>query len=142
MPKNAKKQKNTKVSNVEREKRNLLLKTDFQEYAKAVKMMGGGRIDCHCFDNKNRLGIIRGKLQGRGKKKGFISVDDIILVAFRSFEDDKVDVIHVYTPDEVKELKRRFEIPEEKQEDDGGAFYFGKDEEDIKVDNIVDIDNI
>ena len=49
-------------------------------------MLGNGRITAFCFDGKERLCHIRGKL----RKKVWINTGDIILVGLRDYQDDKV----------------------------------------------------
>jgi initiation factor 1A len=51
-----------------------------------MKMLGNGRLTAFCFDGKNRLCHIRGKL----RKKVWINTGDIILVGLRDYQDDKV----------------------------------------------------
>jgi translation initiation factor 1A len=79
-----------------------------QEYAQVVKMLGNGRCECFCFDGVTRLGHIRGKM----RKKVWITAGDIILVAKRDFQDEKVDIVHKYTADEARNLKQYGELPE------------------------------
>jgi translation initiation factor 1A len=89
-------------------KRELIFKEDGQEYAQVIRMLGNGRLEAHCFDGTRRLATIRGKM----RKKVWINVDDVILVALRDFQDSKSDVILKYNPDEVRALKSHGEIPE------------------------------
>ena len=79
-----------------------------QEYAQVVKMLGNGRCECFCFDGVTRLGHIRGKM----RKKVWITAGDIILVAKRDFQDEKVDIVHKYSADEARNLKQYGELPE------------------------------
>jgi len=79
-----------------------------QEYAQVVKMLGNGRCKCFCFDGVTRLGHIRGKM----RKKVWITAGDIILVAKRDFQDEKVDIVHKYSADEARNLKQYGELPE------------------------------
>lgn len=44
-------------------KRELVYKEDGQEYAQVVRMLGNGRLQAQCFDGKERLAHIRGKLR-------------------------------------------------------------------------------
>ena len=68
-------------------KRELIKKDDTnQAYAQVLKMLGNGRLTAFCFDGKQRLCHIRGKL----RKKVWINVGDIILVGLRDYQDDKV----------------------------------------------------
>lgn len=112
MPKNTKKAKNTKHTHVA--SRPFITKTDDQEYALVTKMFGNCRVECHCFDNKTRLGIIRNKMRkGRSNK---VKQEDIVIVSKRDFQDSKADIIHVYTAEEVKHLIRTKQIPNYKKE--------------------------
>ncbi|KAL3082180.1 hypothetical protein niasHT_037818 [Heterodera trifolii] len=81
---------------------------DDQAYAQVVKMLGNGRLTAFCFDGKNRLCHIRGKL----RKKVWINTGDIILIGLRGYQDDKADVILKYTPDEARILKNSGQLPE------------------------------
>jgi translation initiation factor 1A len=88
------------------EARQLLLKEEGQEYAVAEKMLGGGRLKAQCADGKERIALIRGKM----RKRVWINQGDMILVGTRSFQDDKADVIHKYTPEEARKLKAMGEV--------------------------------
>lgn len=89
-------------------KRELIEKDDNQAYAQVLKMLGNGRLNAFCFDGKERLCHIRGKL----RKKVWINTGDIILVGLRDYQDDKADVILKYTLDEARALKNSKKIPE------------------------------
>lgn len=88
-------------------KAELILRETGQEYAQAGRMLGNGRLEAVCFDGRSRLAHIRGKLL----KRVWIATGDVILVALRDFQDDKVDVIHKYSNDQVRRLKQMGEIP-------------------------------
>jgi translation initiation factor 1A len=51
-------------------------------------MLGNGRLTAQCFDGKERLCHIRGKL----RKKVWINTGDIILVGLRGYQEGKVAV--------------------------------------------------
>ena len=135
------KKKKGKRQNVKKEvvKRQLQFIEDGQEYAKAIRMLGNGRLEAECFDGKTRLAIIRGKM----RKKVWVNVGDIILVGLRDFQDDKCDVMQKYTSDEARNLKAYGELPAEakinedeqfnENDDAGFPFEFGTpdDEEDV-----------
>jgi len=89
-------------------KRELVLAEDGQCYAQVTKMLGNGRVTCHCFDGEDRVGIIRGKM----RKKVWVNNQDIVLLGLRDFQDGKADVIHKFQPDEAKQLQKKGEIPE------------------------------
>ena len=77
MPKKKKgKRQNVKKNVV---KRQLEFKEDGQEYAIALQALGNGRFKVQCFDGKERLGWVRGKM----RKKIWVNQGDIILVGLR-----------------------------------------------------------
>ena len=93
-----------------------------------------------CFDGVKRLALIRGK-------KVLINQADINLIAKRSYQDEKADVILKYSADEARLLKAYGELPESAKinesenmgpapEDDGADFKFefiaGDEDEDAK----------
>merc|ERR1712150_296042 len=88
--------------------RELIIKEPGQEYARVVRMLGNGRLEAQCFDGKNRLCHIRGKMI----KKVWVVQGDIILIGLRSYEDKKADVILKYRADEARKLKQQGHIPE------------------------------
>jgi translation initiation factor 1A len=105
MPKPAKKKPHASKAAKSAE---LVLRQPGQEYAQAGRMLGNGRLEALCFDGRTRLAHIRGKMV----KRVWIATGDVILVALRDFQDDKVDVIHKYSLDDVRSLKRMNEIPQ------------------------------
>ena len=84
------------------------LKTDNQEYAQVDKLLGNCRLSLNCTDGKLRIGKIRGSI----KKRSWIIVGDIVLIALRDFDDYKCDVIHKYSTEHSKKLIKLGEIPE------------------------------
>jgi len=90
-------------------KRELIRKDgDDQAYAQVMKMLGNGRLTAQCFDGKERLCHIRGKL----RKKVWINQGDIILLGLRGYQEGKADVILKYTTDEARVLKNEGQLPE------------------------------
>lgn len=90
-----------------KEKGELVLREPGMEYAQAGRMLGNGRLEAICFDGNTRLAHIRGKLL----KRVWIATGDVILVALRDFQDNKVDVVYKYSADQIKQLKNMGEIP-------------------------------
>ncbi|CAK7348779.1 unnamed protein product [Dovyalis caffra] len=132
MPKNkGKGGKNRKrgKNDADDEKRELIFKEDGQEYAQVIRMLGNGRCETYCIDGIQRLGHIRGKMH----KKVWTAAGDIILAGLRDYQDDKVDVILNYMPDEARLLKAYGELPEKFKLNDpvaGGVGIYGGDDED------------
>lgn len=81
-----------------------------QSYAIAQDLIGNGRLRVLCSDNVVRLAKIRGSLR-KSSHKIIIEKNDLILISFRDFEPDKVDVLHKYSYDEVNLIMSTFEMP-------------------------------
>jgi len=120
-------------------KRELVFKTEGQEYARVLKMLGDCRVEAYCFDGANRICTIRGKM----RKKVWIRPDDIILVGLRDYQDDKADIIAKYTEDEARKLKANGEIPdsvkfgnEEDDEEEETFFEFVDEDKDIDLEEL------
>lgn len=67
------------------------------------------------------------------RKKVWITAGDIILVAKRDFQDEKVDIVHKYTADEARNLKQYGELPETARINETVV--------DMAMDNNDDVDN-
>ena len=87
--------------------RKLLLKESSQNYGKVIKCLGSCRFEIFGMDGKTYLGVVRGKM----RKKIWINVNTIVLFTYRDFEDAKIDIIHKYQDDEVRQLVKLNEIP-------------------------------
>ena len=129
MPKNKKGGKSFKRQKREDANTQIEYKEHGQEYGQVTKMLGSSRVRISCFDNKERLGIICGKM----RKRVWIEIGDIILISLRDFQDDKADVIGKYSAEEARQLKRLGEIPlnakldsfhDKNDEDESCAFDF------------------
>lgn len=98
----------TKKSFVDRD-RSLLYKEAGQDYAKVLKMLGNSRCLVQLNDTGSEvIGIICGRM--RKKFVHRVSVDDVVLVCLRDFQDDKTDIVHVYDNSEVRILQDQDEF--------------------------------
>ena len=80
-----------------------------QDYAKIVKMLGNNRCLVELNESKNQvIGVICGRMRRRFVNR--VSMDDLVLVGLRDYQDNKADIIHVYTNNEVKILTDYGEI--------------------------------
>ena len=70
-----------------------------QRYAVVQQMMGNGRVKVLCEDKLEYMARIRGSMRKHGNKT-LIEKGDLVIVAGRGFEEDKVDLIHKYNYDE------------------------------------------
>ena len=136
-----------KEANVQKE---LIIREDGQEYAQVLTMLGDMRVEAECLNDEGELYKKRVcKIRGAMRKRAWISKGDIILLGLRDFQDDKADVIHKYSFDDVLKLRAYKEIPETmkmtdgeiKDPNDGIIFGFSSDEEveEITADDIDDI---
>lgn len=113
MPKGDKKKKNS--GPVIQGDRSLLEKEDGTEYGIVTKVLGGGRFSVKLnLQHKEVIGKICGKLKYKGNKKSnFIELGSVVLVGVRDFQDKVVDIVYLYTPEEVKKMKKSGMIAEE-----------------------------
>jgi initiation factor 1A len=111
MGKVSKKNVANKKAHVEKTKRDLLLKTNDQEYGKLIKPLGDKRFEVFCFDAVTRVGRIRSAV-----KRTRFNSGDVVLVSFRDTEDvldgvEKVDIVWLYNAKEVQRMENTNEIP-------------------------------
>lgn len=90
----------------EQKQREVPFKKDGQQYARVTKMLGNSRLEAVCGDGVTRLCRIRGQM----RKRVWVSAGDTVLVGLRSFQDDKADVIDLYSYTESKLLKKYGEL--------------------------------
>ena len=118
MPINAKggkKFKKGKGNSTSTKSRKLLFKNeydcDMEEYALITNVLGNGRFKGYCSDNIERLLILRGKLR-KGRNKKWVNRESVVLVSLREYQDEKADIIHIYTEYEIKKLHALDELGE------------------------------
>lgn len=135
MPKKDKKGKNgDSRSTLVKEPRALLIKDgDEYEYGLVTKKLGNGRFTVRLnITNKEVIGRLCGKFRGgKNKKTNQVDVDNVVLVGLREYQNDTVDIVYVYNPDEVRTLKKDGQYLEENgaretgvEKDDEVAFDF------------------
>lgn len=101
--------KHKKLKNSETIDKELIFCDDGQSYAIITEMLGCGRCRAMSYyDKKQRLCIIRGNM--RKKSSFFMRKGDTVLISFREYQDDKADIIHLYTEHDVKSLIEYKEI--------------------------------
>ena len=93
-------------------------------YAIVSKMLGNGMFHCHCIDNKIRLGHIRGKFSGRGKRDNLVEGGKWVLIGLREWDmpNEKpnvsltkakiqhCDLLVVYTDSDKQRLKESVSV--------------------------------
>ncbi len=150
MPKKKGGKKKGKKSGVAAEKRQLTLRGEMQEYAKIMKTLGDRRMTVVLPDGSEILALI----PGRFRKRCWMNDGDVVLVSRREFQDAKVDIVHKYHSDELRNLFKQGEIPAffldataTRNEDDDLGITIGNydNEEEVaedKKDEAFDFDNI
>ena len=153
MPKKKKSSKNAKnkKGGSSPTKRQLLYKDDLQEYVIMTKMLGDRRIMVTLPDTSETMAVI----PGRFRKRVWMKPGDVLLASYREFQENKLDIIYKYSPDEIRKLVQQSEIPPFFQdmamaeaEEDAGGFVFenangnksGSEESDDETKAKVEID--
>ena len=77
-----------------------------QEYAKVLERKGGNVVTLKLTDEREVLGIIRGRM----KRKVWIGSGDIVLVSLREFQTNKVDILSKYSDKHIRKLVQYGEI--------------------------------
>ena len=101
------------------ETKTLRLKEEGQEYAQIKACKGNCRFDVKCFDGKERMAILCGKM----RKRVFVNAKDIVLVSIRDFQDDKCDIIDLYDDTHVQQLKNGNHIPDFINQSEDNEFF-------------------
>ena len=95
------------------EARQLLEKQDDQEYARVVKVLGNARYLLQMnLREKQVIGRLRGTMRRR-RGANWTGLDSVVLVGLRDFQDNTVDILHVYNDQEVRHLKKNGDFIEE-----------------------------
>lgn len=115
MPKNKGGKGFKKKKNEVFDDKHMIFKEEGQYYGLVTKMLGSGRVECYCYSDRGgtlsstkHMGIIRGAMR---KKKIWVSVEDIVLISKRDYQEDKVDIIHRYKHEEALQLISMKVIP-------------------------------
>jgi len=103
-----KKKKRGKNQQDVRNKKLEILKDDETRYAKVLERKGGPYLSVRLLSGETVLGIIRGKM----RRRVWMAINDIILVGIRDFQEGKVDILHKYPEEHVRQLVEMGEIPD------------------------------
>lgn len=106
MPKNEKSKKNSAKRTVN-QRRDLFLKNEYPgtEYGQVLKALGDCNFQVKCSDGIERLCHLRKSL-----KRNNVNLEAIVLVGKRDYQNEKGDIVYVYTYEESTKLKSMGEI--------------------------------
>jgi translation initiation factor 1A len=82
-------------------KREMVFRENGQDYAIVTKILGNSRMMVKFQDSTEKQCTVRGSM----RKREWVNMNDIVLVAFRDFGDQH-DIIRRYTEDEAAYLKK------------------------------------
>lgn len=84
------------------------------EYGFVTKKLGGSNFSVKLhLQEREVIGHICGKLRrGNNKKSNWVDIGSVVLLGIRDFQDKRADILYVYSPDEIRQLKKSGEIVE------------------------------
>lgn len=86
----------------------LILKAEHEEYGHVDALLGSENVKVVCADGRTRVCHIRGNM----KKRCWINLGDIVLIAIREYEDGKGDVILKYSAEQARALQKNGQLAE------------------------------
>ena len=136
MPRNKTGGKKAKKGKNDEERKFITISKEDQEcqrYAVVERALGNNRFELKFLNGETILGIKRKAI----KRKQWINAGATVIVSLRDYQKDKCDIIHLYTDEESRKLRKRKIIVEEEtsKDDEENPFEF---EEEVQV-NIDDI---
>lgn len=87
---------------------------DGEIYAIVTRMLGNGMFYCYCIDGIERLGHIRGKFSGRGKRDNIVGVGKWVLIGLREWDKSSIlnpkkkqqcDLLEIYSDTDKNRLR-------------------------------------
>tara|TARA_B100000941_G_C28468764_1_gene535172 strand:+ start:679 stop:1089 length:411 start_codon:yes stop_codon:yes gene_type:complete len=127
--------KSKKGKNEEKRKFLTISKEDqeFQRYATVERALGNNRFELKFLNGDTILGIKRKAI----KRNQWINAGATVIASLREYQKDKCDIIHLYTDEESRKLRKRGIIVEEEtsKEEEENPFEF-EEEIEVNVDEI------
>lgn len=134
MPKNKTGGKKTKKGKNEEQRKFITISKedkDYQRYAVVERPLGNNRFELKFLNGDTILGIKRKAI----RKNQWINAGATVIVSLRDYQKDKCDIIHLYTDEESKKLRKRGIIVEQEasKDEEENPFDF---EEEVNIDDI------
>ena len=83
----------------------LMIASIDQEYAEVMKTLGSRRFEVSS-NNKTRLAHLRGNM----RRGNWVNPGDFVLISLRDYQDNKCDILHKYSSEDLQKLKKLGEI--------------------------------
>jgi len=96
----------------------LLERSADEEYAIVIKKLGNGNFSIRLnMNDRLIIGRLCGKMRWRkNKKRNNVDVGSVVLVGIRDFQENVVDIVHVYDTFEVKQLRKSGKFVDDSEE--------------------------
>jgi initiation factor 1A len=110
--KSGKNGKSGKNFGADKQERKFVEKDDDTEYGVVTKVLGGSKFLVKLnLQEKEIICRLNGKFKkGAQKKFNWVSAGSTVLLGIRDFQDDMMDIIHVYDPAETRQLLKRGDL--------------------------------
>lgn len=107
-------------------------------YAKISKKLGDGRYQVVTVDGKTIMGKIRNAIRRFTR----LEIGDAVMISYRDFDSDKVDIVHKYSPEDTRYLEKNGHMSWSKPvdefaiEEDMNIVFEVEEEKDVDIDAI------
>jgi len=80
---------------------------ELEQFAIITKMLGNGMCEIHTNDNVRIIGHIRNKFRGKQKRHNMLTVQSIVLVGLREWENPvkNCDILTMYESSQIEQLR-------------------------------------
>jgi initiation factor 1A len=80
---------------------------ELEQFAIVTKMLGNGMCEIYTNDNTRLIGHIRNKFRGKQKRNNMLSVNSIVMVGLREWENPikNCDILTIYENNQVEQLR-------------------------------------
>lgn len=125
MPRN-----NNKNKTGEKEERKLIEKDENHDYGIVTNKLGSGRFMVRVNsvnekgknEEKKMMARLCGKFRkGSMKKMNIVDIGTVVLLGLRDYQDDMVDIVYVYQPQEVRQLRKSGTLVLQEMDEDNKA---------------------
>ena len=84
-----------------------LSECDLELFGIVTKMLGNGMCEIHTNDNVRLIGHIRNKFRGKQKRHNMLTVQSIVLVGLREWENPikNCDILTMYESEQIEQLR-------------------------------------